>query len=178
MQVRASSLLSVRFALSDSFSCRYLHCVQPASGKVFIWSLYGFQRIASLRVDWLHKNAILQDITGEEVIPFIDVHCPIKELDIRGVQYPSPMMIKALTNPFQHLVKLKLDLVRVWCGLCHTVTFVRLPNSAPKSFLYKGGIGLPVSRSLTFSVIKRLKDVYRFTTLVHYLPITLLKKFS
>ncbi|KAF8908171.1 hypothetical protein CPB84DRAFT_1674454 [Gymnopilus junonius] len=147
------------FPLIKSQWCRHLHCVQP-SGKIIIWDLSGFQRLFSLRLDWLKKSRVDYDETGD-VIPFIKAdESPIRDLEIRGVRYLSPMMLNALTCPFAHVMTLKLHVEKIWCGLCHTVNSIRFPTPAPKSFEYKGGLGLPIHYARVLYSLGSLEKVY------------------
>ncbi|KAF8960656.1 hypothetical protein BDZ97DRAFT_1832964 [Flammula alnicola] len=136
-------------ALAAWFRCLYLkhlHCVQSHDSINVIWDLSGFKRLSTIRIDWLYRQLTRRAYSMQDpaIIPFTNVDSLIRELDIRGVRYPSPMTLIALTSPFVHLVTLKLESLRIWCGLCHTCTLVRFPFPAPTGFLYEGGLGLPV----------------------------------
>lgn len=100
----------------------------------------------SIRIDWLHLHFTPFDsVLGDaEFMPFVNVECPVKTVEIRGLRYPSPMILKAFTAPFLHMTALELECLRIWCGLCHTCTLVRFSFPRPTGFLYEGGLGLPV----------------------------------
>lgn len=123
---------------------RHLHCVQSRDRtSSLLWDLAGFKRLTSLRIDWLS--------TGKVSLPFLNVESKIKELDIRGLRDPSPILINILTFPFIDLVTLRLDCMKIWCSLCNTSNLVRFPSpnpeGSPTKFVYEDGLGLPVSRS-------------------------------
>ncbi|KAF9481732.1 hypothetical protein BDN70DRAFT_802741 [Pholiota conissans] len=139
---------------------RHLHCICFHDSQHLVWDLSGFKRLYTIRVDWLYQNFTpLYAMEDPEVVPFINVDSPIKELDIRGVRYPSPMILQAFTNPLQHLVILKLESLRTWCGLCHTCTLVRFPSPKPAGFLYEGGLGLSVHYARSLFSLNYLEEV-------------------
>jgi hypothetical protein len=126
-------------------TCRHLHCIRFHDNQHLVWDLSGFTRLSTLRVDWLYENFTpLYAMEDSNIVPFVNVESPIKELDIRGVRYPSPMILQGFTAPLQHLVTLKLESLRTWCGLCHTCAPVRFPSPNPTGLLYEGGLGLSV----------------------------------
>jgi hypothetical protein len=127
-------------------SIRRLHCVQRDGTTIRAWNLAGFKRLMSIRIDWLHLHFTPFDsVLGDaEFMPFVNVECPVKAVEIRGLRYPSPMIVKAFTAPFLHMTTLELECLRIWCGLCHTCTLVRFSFPRPTGFLYEGGLGLPV----------------------------------
>ncbi len=67
---------------------------------------------------------------------------PVKELDIRGLRYPYSDGHPILDDFLQHIVTLKIDSLRSWCGLCNTCALIRFPDTTPKDQLHEGGLGL------------------------------------
>ncbi|KDR70233.1 hypothetical protein GALMADRAFT_255116 [Galerina marginata CBS 339.88] len=145
------------FPALKSTWCRHFHCVQTKDPykTIFAWDLSGFQQLSSLRVDWLSRKSTFRD----DFTPFLNVESRILEVDIRGVKYPSPMVLKSLTCAFVHLVTLKLDFPRIWCGLCHTCILVRFPSPPPTSLKYEGGLGLPVHYSRALFSLNEIEEV-------------------
>ncbi|KJA18268.1 hypothetical protein HYPSUDRAFT_145210 [Hypholoma sublateritium FD-334 SS-4] len=144
---------------------RHLHCVQYNVGKAadLIWDLAGFSSLTSIRIDWLHENTPeekLSKIYPHEGAPcFINVQSPIKELDIRGLRYPTPMAIQSLTTSFRHIATLKIESLRSWCGLCNTCALIRFPGSTPKDQLYEGGLGLSIHYARILFSFQHLEEV-------------------
>ncbi|KAH9475872.1 hypothetical protein JR316_0011432 [Psilocybe cubensis] len=151
--------------------CRHIHCVQEKDRKATHWDLAGFTRLSSLRIDWLCIG--VSDI-GDGGQPLLkNLESQVKHLDIRGVRHPSPMLLMALVSPFRDLVTLKLDFLRIWCGLCHTCILVRLPSPSPAIISYSNGLGLPYHYSRVLFPLQSLKEVFiRLPDFGPGLPIT------
>ncbi|KAF8178920.1 hypothetical protein BJ912DRAFT_855873 [Pholiota molesta] len=139
---------------------RHLHCIRFHNNQHLVWDLSGFTRLSTIRVDWLYENFTpLYAMENPNIVPFVNVESPVKELDIRGVRYPSPMILQGFTAPLQHLVTLKLESLRTWCGLCHTCALVRFPSPNPAGLLYEGGLGLSVHYARALFPLKYLEEV-------------------
>jgi len=92
-----------------------------------------------------------------EQLPFPTGNCPatLYELDVRGLEWPSPSVLLHIANTCPELRVLRMRQPRIWCTLCHTCERVGFEEPRPEKIVYEGGLGLPVSQfpsSLTLRV--------------------------
>lgn len=145
------SLIGHRFIIKPSMTCciRELHCVQLDSRDVSVWNLNGFKCLSKIRLDWLSPFMMPHYSTSDPAdrLPFIHVSSLVKELDIRGLPWPSPLVFHNIQIILPDLAILKLRQPRIWCGLCHTCSVVKFRAPGPEVIVYHGGLGLPVHSS-------------------------------
>ncbi|KAI3614297.1 hypothetical protein WG66_000128 [Moniliophthora roreri] len=137
---------------------RELHCtlsdqLQAPPGP---WVIEEFKRLNKLRIDWTDPMPADQSFhtTSFQIIPMIT------ELDVRGMEWPSPKVMASIATTFPNLEVLRLQQDTVWCGLCHLccVPGFKEPGG-PTSIIYEGGIGLPVHYAQALSPLAQLRDI-------------------
>jgi len=82
------------------------------------------------------------------ILPFFNFSS-VEHLDLRGLSWPSPGVLKNIphTPGLEYLKTLKMKQDTVWCGLCHTCRVVQFKDR-PTGVVYEGGYGLPVNFNL------------------------------
>lgn len=70
------------------------------------------------------------------------------------------MAIQSLTASFRHIVTLKIESLRSWCGLCNTCALIRFPGPTPKDQINEGGLGLSVSAHMIVILIPHSRQVH------------------
>ncbi|TFK34615.1 hypothetical protein BDQ12DRAFT_726667 [Crucibulum laeve] len=141
---------------------RELHCVQTESQKVDVWNLAGFERLSSIRLDWLPLTMIPHAYSNEatEGLPFLHVPSSVVELDIRGLPWPSPACFTFVARNFPDLRILRMRQKRIWCGLCHTCSMASFLLPGPVVINYENGLGLPIHYATILSSLENLEAVY------------------
>ncbi|KAF9269840.1 hypothetical protein L218DRAFT_890746 [Marasmius fiardii PR-910] len=158
---RPSDLLDsgLMFDEIKSHWTRELHCVQclpfDSTSTLPIWKIQGFQRLKSFRFDWVMPIPDDQSLLahGFREQPMIT------KLDVRGMEWPSPKVMKSIASLFPALEFLHLEQDSVWCGLCHTCSVPSFKNTFLATLTYKGGMGLPSHYATMLAPLKHLKEV-------------------
>jgi hypothetical protein len=100
--------------------------------------------LQTLRFDGL--GGVLIVVLGDETE---SVHS-VRELDIRWFEHFVPEVLSPTARLLPHLQTLRIGAVNTWCALCNLTD--ALDYSAPASFVYIGGTGLPVCHFIILSV--------------------------
>lgn len=122
---------------------REIHCLQLSNQKISLWDLNGLTHLHKIRLDWI-SSATFHFDSSEDRLPITNVPASVEELDIRGLPWPSPMILSniRMISPNLHILRLRQH--SVWCGLCHTCSFTGFRPPVPDKIIYEGGGGLPV----------------------------------
>lgn len=122
--------------------------MQLAALDTQVWDLRGFERLAKIRLDWLCQVTMPYSGCGSgdsvDQLPFMHVPSTVTELDVRGLPWPSPLILYNVGRILPNLEVLRLRQQRIWCGLCHTCSVARFQTPGPEQITYDGGLGLPV----------------------------------
>ncbi|KAJ8082607.1 hypothetical protein PM082_008462 [Marasmius tenuissimus] len=138
---------------------REIHCTQtlPSQPRSMpIWTIRGFKKLKRLRFDWV------MPIPGDQSfrLSHYDIQPTITELDLRGMEWPSPNVLQSFSSLFPALEVLRLEQDSVWCGLCHLCCTPSFQEPCPTSITYRGGTGLPVHYLHALATLMHLKEVY------------------
>ncbi|KAJ6618121.1 hypothetical protein B0H10DRAFT_1266101 [Mycena sp. CBHHK59/15] len=133
-----------------------LHCVRKTG--LDPWDLDNFKRLKTIRLDWPSPHVLDPDGNLQNY-PFVNLPANIVVLDIRGLTWPSPFVFQAITLAFSDLRILRLDQHKVWCGLCHTCSTVKLAEPIPHKLAYQDGLGLPVHYARSLSPLQHLHTI-------------------
>jgi hypothetical protein len=111
-----------------------------------------FLRLNSIRIDLPTTHVTEEgdfDFAAPEILQILYEGIPsniIHHLEIRGVTWLDPFVMRHIAEGLPNLRTLKLMQPLVWCGLCNTLgapAFTALPNK----IVYDDGTGLPVGIS-------------------------------
>lgn len=107
------------------------------------WTLQAFRRLRKLRVDFdpSQSNAMLL-MRFDHPRP---IASHLQELEVYDVSWPSPMVVRLVSEAFPALRVLKMAQDLVWCGLCNTCRFATFKDHPPPEIVYEKTVGLPVS---------------------------------
>ncbi|KAJ7238055.1 hypothetical protein B0H12DRAFT_100908 [Mycena haematopus] len=130
---------------------REMHCVSTDQFLCSFWDLASFRRLQTIRLDCpsirYHK------------FPFLNMPSSVTDLDIRGMNWPSPYVFQSVTDLFPQLQHLRLSQPKIWCGLCHTCSRVKFAGSVPPKLVYREGLGLPIHYARALSPMQHLRTV-------------------
>lgn len=133
-------------------SFRELHCVELGTDlqiRPVQWTLQAFRRLRKLRIDFdpSQSNAMLL-MRFDHPRP---IASHLQELEVHDVSWPSPMVVRLVSEAFPALRVLKLMQDLVWCGLCNTCRFATFKDHPPPEIMYEKTVGLPVSEPVCIS---------------------------
>ncbi|KAG5722950.1 hypothetical protein E4T56_gene5103 [Termitomyces sp. T112] len=140
---------------------REFHGVQLNTRKSSVWDLGRLKQLKKIRLDWLspymtpHYGSNMSDR-----LPFTHAPPTVKELDIRGIPWPSPIVFLNIHTIFPNLNILCLRQQRIWCGLCHTCCVPRFSSPGPEKIVYTDGGGLPLHYSRVLRDLQHLHTIY------------------
>ncbi|KAK7049922.1 hypothetical protein VNI00_005352 [Paramarasmius palmivorus] len=136
---------------------RELHCIlhETESSQMERWEIEGFKRLNKIRFDWIKPMPNDQSFTST----WFQSTIPMTELEIRGMEWPSPKVVSSIARTFPHLEILRLQQDTVWCGLCYLCCVPGFQEPGPSSITYKGGLGLPFHYSQALAPLSRLQVV-------------------
>lgn len=129
------------------FERRELHFVQEDFFLTRFWDLRNFTRATKLRLDWRSSTSPQASTSGSL---FINIPPGLTELDIRGLPWPSPLVLDFFTHSFLELRVLRMTQKTTWCALCNTSDLPSFEEPGPEKICYDGAVGLPVSHSNPF----------------------------
>ncbi|EIW55733.1 uncharacterized protein TRAVEDRAFT_50214 [Trametes versicolor FP-101664 SS1] len=123
---------------------RELHCVELGTDlqiRPVQWTLQAFRRLRKLRIDFdpSQSNAMLL-MRFDHPRP---IASHLQELEVHDVSWPSPMVVRLVSEAFPALRVLKLMQDLVWCGLCNTCRFATFKDHPPPEIMYEKTVGLP-----------------------------------
>ncbi|KAJ6466795.1 hypothetical protein C8R45DRAFT_838729, partial [Mycena sanguinolenta] len=139
------------FSTTYKMKFREMHCVSTGQPLSNLWDLASFCRLQIIRLDCpsirYHK------------FPFGNVPSTVTDLELRGMNWPSPYVFHAVTEAFPQLQSLRLSQPKTWCGLCHTCSKVKFAGVVPPKLVYGGGLGLPIHYARALSPLQHLRSV-------------------
>ncbi|KAJ6466791.1 hypothetical protein C8R45DRAFT_478145 [Mycena sanguinolenta] len=145
-------LVFLQYHLQDVHEwTREMHCVSTGQPLPSLWDLVNFCRLQTIRLDCpsirYHK------------FPFVNVPSSVTDLELRGMNWPSPYVFHAVTETFPQLQSLRLSQPKTWCGLCHTCSKVKFAGVVPPKLVYGDGLGLPIHYARALSPLQHLRSV-------------------
>lgn len=108
-----------------------------------------FTRLNAIRIDLPTTHVTGEgdfDFAAPEISQILHEGIPgniIQHLEIRGVTWLDPSVMRHLAEGLPNLRTLKLKQPLVWCGLCNTIGAPAF-TSIPRKIVYEDGSGLPV----------------------------------
>ncbi|KAF8882093.1 hypothetical protein BD779DRAFT_943611 [Infundibulicybe gibba] len=140
---------------------RVVHCAQQTHNinSPAFWDLRGFQQLEKIRLDWLASWIPSSAPSRNPTFRFDSV---IRELEIRGLDWPSPLMFPYIHSNFPEIRVLHLWQTRSWCNLCHVCSVLSFQDPCPKEVTYEGGFGLPLAYSRFLAKFEFLATVHIF----------------
>jgi len=92
-------------------------------------------------------------------LPFLHVSPTVKELELYGLPWPSPLVFRSIHITLPNLQALHLRQQRIWCGLCHTCCVSRFKSPGPDKIIYTDGSGLPMHYAHALLALQHLRIV-------------------
>ncbi|CDO70083.1 hypothetical protein BN946_scf184806.g10 [Trametes cinnabarina] len=139
---------------------RELHCVELGTDlqiRPVQWDLRAFRRLCKLRVDFdpSQSNAML-------LMRFDHprhIASQLQELEVHDVSWPSPMVLRVISQAFPGLRILKLSQDLVWCNLCNICRFATFKDHPPDEIAYVKFVGLPKHYAMYLMPLTHLHTV-------------------
>ncbi|KAI0371931.1 hypothetical protein BV20DRAFT_964590 [Pilatotrama ljubarskyi] len=137
-----------------------LHCVEldtDLQARPVQWSLRAFHRLRKLRVDFdpTKSNAMLLMRFDHPR----NIASQLQELEVHDVWWPSPMVLRLISQAFPGLRVLKLSQDLVWCNLCNICRFATFKDHPPAEIVYEKVVGLPKHYAMYLMPLTRLQSV-------------------
>ncbi|KAI0360698.1 hypothetical protein OH77DRAFT_1393119 [Trametes cingulata] len=140
---------------------RELHCVELGTDlqiRPVQWSLRAFRRLRKLRVDFdpAQSNAMLLMRFDHPR----NIAAQLQELEVHDVSWPSPMVLRLISQAFPGLRVLKLAQDLVWCNLCNICRFATFKDHPPEEIVYEKVVGLPKHYAMYLMPLTKLQSVH------------------
>ncbi|KAI8970574.1 hypothetical protein BD414DRAFT_518342 [Trametes punicea] len=139
---------------------RELHCVELGTDlqiRPVQWNLRAFRRLRKLRVDFdaAQSNAMLLMRFDHPR----NIAAQLQELEVHDVSWPSPMVLRLISQAFPGLRTLKLSQDLIWCNLCNICRFATFKDHPPEEIVYEKVVGLPKHYAMYLMPLTKLRIV-------------------
>ncbi|KAI0777667.1 hypothetical protein BD413DRAFT_467207 [Trametes elegans] len=140
---------------------RELHCVELGTDTQILpvqWSLRAFRRLRKLRIDLdpRQSNAMLLMRFDHPR----SVASNLQELEVHDISWPSPMVMRFISDAFPGLRVLKLSHDLIWCNLCNICRFATFKDHPPEEIVYDNFAGLPQHHAMFLMPLTQLHSVH------------------
>ncbi|KAL7284203.1 hypothetical protein ACG7TL_001485 [Trametes sanguinea] len=137
-----------------------LHCIELDTDlqiRPVQWNLRAFRRLRKLRVDFdpAQSNAMLLMRFDHPR----NIASQLQELDVHDVSWPSPMVLRLISQAFPGLRVLKLAQDLIWCNLCNICRFATFKNHPPEEIVYDKVVGFPKHYAMYLMPLVNLQTV-------------------